>query len=212
VQISNGDATWADLKVYSITPTPSLPELPIRADTSLPKGEVILVGHGRDRGADTDSNDSYVWDAGATPLPSPPIEGFRWAASRSVRWGTNRVAGSWGALYPGTVTFFTQFDPDTSPSSTAHEAQGANGDSGGPVFAWRAGSWELAGIMLAVSTYADQYVNRSALYENQTGAADLSFYRDEILAVTAVPEPSGRLMLGSGVAFLLALGRRRARA
>jgi len=35
-----------------------------------------------------------------------------------------------------------------------------------------------------------------------------------VMATTAidVPEPSGRLMLGSGLLFLLALGRRRARA
>jgi hypothetical protein len=109
-----------------------------------------------------------------------------------------------------TLSFFTLFDEPGFPGYTADEAQGAPGDSGGALFAKQGSTWELAGILFVIGIYEGQAAN-SALYGNSTGAADLSFYRDDIMQITAVPEPAGSLLLGAGLAFLATVGRRRMR-
>jgi hypothetical protein len=208
IRLDNGDGTFADLKLFGITPEPGLPELPIRASTNLPNGTVILIGNGRDRGAATDSDDPTVWIPPPNP-PFPPIQGYLWAGSRSLRWGTNVVEDFWPGDPLDTVAFYTVFDAP-GPGYTADEAQGANGDSGGALFAKQGSTWELAGILYVIGLWEGQ-VNNSALYGNRTGAADLSFYRDDIMDITAVPEPGGSLLLGAGIAFLATVGRRRMR-
>lgn len=212
VRISNGDGTFADLKVFLITPAPPLPTLAIRANPSLPTGDVIMIGHGRERGAATSSNDPMAWQVPTPPnvVPDPPIEGYLWPGSKKLRWGKNRIVGMWPAWYH-TSAFYSVFDAPGMPDATTHEAQAANGDSGGAVFAKDGANWELAGIMLAVANYSTQFPNVSSLHGNQTGAANLSFYRDEIIEVTDLPEPAQSLMLGAGLSFLATLGRRRMR-
>jgi hypothetical protein len=207
VRIGNGDGTEADLKVFALTPDPGLPELPIRSNRNLPKGEVTLIGNGRNRGAATDSDDPTVW-VPPPAHPQPAIAGYLWGSGRTLRWGRNIVAGEWPGDPDDTVAFYTIFDAPGSRNYTTHESQGAPGDSGGGVFAKQGGSWELAGIMYLIGLYDGQVAN-SALYGNWTGAADLSFYRDEILELTAIPEPRGLLLLGPGLVFLATLGRRR---
>ncbi|MFQ5415568.1 MAG: hypothetical protein ACE5FL_00825 [Myxococcota bacterium] len=207
-RISNGDGTWADLKVFQLSVDPGLPALAIRDNPALPSGVVYMIGRGTDRGASTDSDDPTVWTNPPPPLPSPPIEGFKWAGTRTVRWGTNIVEGEYPYASLGTYNIYTTFDP---PPDTSDESQGANGDSGGAVFAVDEGVWELAGIMLYVANYPGQFGNTSSLYANDTISADLSYYRQEILAATAVPEPSGRLMLAAGAVFLAVIGRGRIR-
>jgi hypothetical protein len=217
--LDNGDGTYADLKIWGIYPHPPLPDLTIRSSLSQPTGDVILVGNGRDRGATTDTNHPGVWVQPPTP-PIPPKTGFLWLSPKTLRWGTNRVAGH--ATVPGlydviTESWYTFFD-ESGSTYTTHEAQAAEGDSGGAVFAKQGGGWQLAGIMHSVNLWpgdpevpgTGQQAN-SALYGNATIFADLSFYRDDILTLTAVPEPGGTLMLASGIAFLLAAGRSRMR-
>jgi hypothetical protein len=211
IRLDNGDGTFADLKVFAIAQDPGLPELPIRANTNLPKGEVIMIGMGLDRGAATDSDDPAVW----VPLPGeeppdPPIPGWYRTSPKSLRWGKNTVGGEWPGDPSDTVTFFTDFSYPADPSHTAHEAQAASGDSGGAVFAKQGSTWELAGLMFIIGLY-DEHVNNSVLRGEWTGAADLSFYRDDIMSLTAVPEPGGSLLLGAGLAFLATVGRRRMR-
>jgi hypothetical protein len=206
-RIGNGDGTFADLKVFAIDPLPPLPDLEIRAATSLPSGEVIMIGNGRDRGGETDSDDPSVWSAPPDP-PQSPIPGYKWAVPRSIRWGTNVVAGEWPGDPYDTVTFYTIFDHPETTSRTIHEAQSAQGDSGGAVFAKSGPSWELAGVLFVNSIHGGQ-INNCALYNNVSGAADLSFYRDEILTITDVPEPNTVVQLVAGMAGLTALGRHR---
>ena len=66
--------------------------------------------------------------------------------------------------------------------------------------------WDLAGVIFSIGTFMGQPPS-TALYGNKTSAVDLAFYRDDILDVTAVPEPSGGL--AAGFALLLGLDRRR---
>jgi hypothetical protein len=214
-RISNGDGSFADLKVFQLSVDPGLPELPIRDNPAFPSGVVYMIGRGNSRGAETDSDDPNVWMNPPPPRPNPAIDGYLWAAPRTIRWGTNIVEGEYPFVDIGTFNFYTKFDfPPTPPDppDTSDECQGVGGDSGGAVFAFDAGAWELAGIMLYVGNYPEQFANLSSLYGNDTIAADLSFYRQEILDATAVPEPSGRLMLGAGTIFLAVFGRGRSRA
>ena len=208
VQIGN-----ADLKVFSIWPVPPHAELPIRSNTNPPNGVVTMIGRGKDQGAATNSDDPTVWDPLAAKPPDPPIEGYLWAAPRAMRWGTNRIEGLWNEDFPlnqiPMESYYTIFDDPDHPSALVDEAQGVNGDSGGAIFAKQCQTWELAGIMHASTSFPAQFLNVSSLYGNATLAADLSFYRDEILTATAVPEPGGTLMLAAGVAFLAGVGRRR---
>jgi hypothetical protein len=213
-RLDNGDGTKPDLKVWGVYPHPPLPPLTIRASAAQPTGEVIMIGNGRDRGAATDTNDPTVW----VPPPDPPISaktGYLWLTTRSLRWGTNKIGGEWLPTPNNTVSWFTIFDKSGN-SDTTHEAQAAQGDSGGAVFAKNGSYWELMGLMYAVSLWegdtpeSGQQFN-SALYGNATVIADLSFYRDQILDLTSipVPEPGGTLLLASGIAFLLTAGRKR---
>jgi hypothetical protein len=209
-QLDNGDGTFADLVVFGITPTPPLPDLAIRSNTNLPSGDVIMIGNGRDRGAASDSDDPGIW----TPAgePSPAIEGWYWLGSWSRRWGTNEVEDYWTFSVVDTESFYTVFDGPGS-SHTSHESQAASGDSGGGLFAKQGNDWELAGVMWAVAEYfPDQISNTSALLGNATLVADLSFYRDDIMTLTAstpVPEPAVALQLIAGAGFLAFVNRKR---
>jgi MYXO-CTERM domain-containing protein len=171
---------------------------------------VIMIGNGVNRGAATDSDDPAIWTTFPDPPYVPPIPGWYWGGSRVMRWGENVVEGPWPDDPLDTVSFFTTFDYPTAPDHQDHEAQAGNGDSGGAVFAEQGNSWELAGIMFAIATWPG-HLTGSALRDEQTGAADLSHYRDQILALTAepVPEPAGSTGLGAGLVLLALLGRRR---
>lgn len=211
-QLDDGQGTLADLVVFAITPIPGLPDLEIRSNTHLPAGEVIIAGHGRNRGAATDSDDPGVWTA-PPENPSPAIEGWFWMSSKTRRWGTNTVVDFWGFSPIDTESFYTLFDAEGSPEHTSHECQGTNGDSGAALFAKDAGDWELAGLVWAVAPFNGQNLNASSLRGNATLAADLSFYRDDIVTLTAtpVPEPGTVLQLITGAGFLACVQRRRAR-
>jgi hypothetical protein len=173
IRLENVSGPPPDLGVYQIDPGPELSILPIRASTPPADAAVIMAGNGRDRGPAT------WWDP---PGPVDPIGGYEWGAGRTMRWGTNLVEGSSSVL--DTESFHTEF----TGSDTAHEAQAANGDSGGAVFIENGDVWELAGVMFAIGTYEDQPAE-TALYGNLTYAADLASYRSQIIEI-ARPECS----------------------
>jgi hypothetical protein len=165
----------ADLALFRLEePWPDLPPLRIRASSPRVGEEVVLAGNGYDRG-------EAIEVAGQ--------DGWRWARSTTLRWGTNRVS----AIHPavsvdvGSVTaaFSMEFDRE---EATPHEAQVAIGDSGGGVFTRSRDGWELAGVLFAAHTYKGQ-PPETALYGNVSLAADLSVYRDRILAIVERPAP-----------------------
>ncbi len=194
VRIVHDSPIYADLRAYQITPKPPLEALEIRADPIPDPGttttEVVMIGNGRDRGAAYE----YVNEC-ACPPNCPPgscvneTDGYLWDTSKSIRWGKNLIAALIPDLIPDgsaftTDSFATTFDRGVAEAD--HECQAAIGDSGGAVFIQNGAIWELAGIMYAEEVFVDQpdlpTVLNSAIYENRTFSADLSSYRDQILA------------------------------
>lgn len=214
VQLDNGepppDTTYADLLMFEIYPEPPLPALAISSSPPppVPTTQLILVGHGTNRGLATS------WDP---PGPNGPYDGYEWGAGNTMRWGTNAVDGLPFLLaYPAenpylfTMAFATDFD-EPGPVQTDYECQASVGDSGGATFASTPTTgWELAGILFLIGGFLGQ-PGGTALYGNETYSVDLSSYRDQILDVMAMPEPSGGLWPGAAVVVLLARRRSRGR-
>jgi len=171
--LQNPDSTSADLLVFRIAGEPNLSTLPIRATQPGMNANVTLIGNGFDRGA---------------PLTWGAFSGWSWnTASKSVRWGTNRVGANGVDTTIGatrTRSFVTTFTGPTG--GTTHEAQAVVGDSGGPVFLKNGTVWELAGTLFAVNGYDGQPAN-SSVFGNQSYAADLSYYRSQILGWVSTP-------------------------
>jgi hypothetical protein len=100
-----------------------------------------------------------------------------------MRWGTNVVHQNDIDVWIGsslTRSISTRFDAGL-PSP--HEAQATVGDSGGAVFVKNGATWELAGILFTI----DHCQAGSAVYGDHTYSADLSFYLDQINAISEVP-------------------------
>lgn len=188
VQLSNPDQSPADLLLFAISPYPALAPLAVAASPPEMGDPLIFVGNGHDRGP------SVSWGG---------YGGYQWASPRTLRWGTNEVEVFPPTKILGNWAFGSRFESGAS----AHEAQAANGDSGGAAFAWTGSAWELAGLIYAVSQHGGQPGDVS-LYQQITYAADLSVYRSQIDDVVGLPEPAGALPAGW---VLLAVLRARAR-
>lgn len=106
-----------------------------------------------------------------------------------------------------TASLATQFNS----SGGANEFQAASGDSGGAVFTQINGTWELAGIILAIGTF-DSQPSDTAVYGNCTYCADLRGYSSQIEEAMAVPEPGTLVLLAIGALSFLAYARRRTKA
>jgi hypothetical protein len=169
VQFENPDTSLADLMVFKIFDDPGLPRLDIPNFPPVVGDPVTAIGNGLNRGAATTFME---------------LGGYDWGSGRSMRWGTNIVSEidlPVTDTYSFATTFTDPLDP-LDPSATSDEAAGANGDSGGAAFTKIGGSWYLAGTLFAISLYTDQPASTS-IYGNKLYAADLSFYRADILAV-----------------------------
>jgi hypothetical protein len=206
VQLDNGEpppgTTYADLLMFEICPEPPLPALAIASSPPppVPTTQLILVGHGTNRGA-------------PYPPGPGPYDGYEWGAGNTMRWGTNTVDSLPFLLaYPAenpylfTMAFATDFD-EPGAVQTDHECQASVGDSGGATFASTPTTgWELAGILFLIGGFPGQPAG-TALYGNETYSVGLFSYRDQILDVMAMPEPSGGLWPGAAVVVLLARRR-----
>jgi hypothetical protein len=225
VFLTNSDNSDADLVLFRLEPSanPLPPAItPDYFSSTTPSGRQIMIGYGRDIGAahswDVDQSESpWVWTEA-----SPGDEaGFDVDFSQQrIRWGENMVdstglpiieTGS-GLFVEGGYT--TQFDDlagfYTGTAGLPSEAQASNGDSGGAVFSWDGTKWQLAGMMVTVSSPRSGQPANTAIYGDQTLIADLSVYREQILAVI-VPEPGSLSLAGVAIMSVLALAWRRRR-
>ena len=172
VQLQNPNLSLADLKVFRIDPSPSMPLMPIRATTPPAGFNVTMIAGGALRGTATS------WMG---------YDGWFWGATTGMHWATNRVYQT--GFEGGSWTVSTDF---TKPAlgGTTHEGQGATGDSGGALFIKNGSTWELAGVLFAIGPFASQ-PDSTALQGkvgqpigNITYATDLSVYRDQIIELT----------------------------
>ncbi len=210
-----GKSKYTDLYAYQLTDDPGLPWLNIASVASGSGAAVTMIGNGLNRGdyrtwlvnTNTGTN-PWVWTEDSS---NPNAAGYAWGTGHAIRWGTNVVTGTtWANAGSGdAVSAYTTFDWFNDYSS---ECQAAYGDSGGAVFRKNGTSWQLAGITLGVADYSGQPAN-TAVYGNNTFFADLSVYRDQIVTITAVPEPGTvGLAVAAAATGILGRGRRRRRA
>lgn len=190
-----------DLRMFRIDGNPGLPALSIIESSPTVGTALVMIGHGRIRV-------SELKDVTGTSPPGPPQPdrtGYEVSTStRQKTWGTNNVS-QLTALFEddgGRVThaFRSTFD------DVEGNAQGTIGDSAGGAFIYNEtlDQWELAGVLLAITSFTNQLDNTAA-FGNQTIFADLSIYRDQI--ITIIPEPNTLGLLG--VSLLILLRRRR---
>ncbi|MCE5278412.1 MAG: serine protease [Planctomycetaceae bacterium] len=209
----SSSSTLADLCVFQLSTIPTgLTSVTIGDSSPVLGSMVTAIGYGRNRATsatswyvDIDTN-PYTWSE--TPFSGYDAQagGFKTTSTRTKRWGENAISGSetLSGSYGTTRMLKTTFDA----SGSANEFQGIAGDSGGALF-WKNGSdWELAGIVLSVGTFSGQ-PGSTAVYGNVTYMADLALYRDQILAITAVPEPATLTLLATAAAAILLRRHRR---
>ena len=187
-----GKTANTDLYMFQlISPPPGLPGVTIASAMASPGDQVTMIGAGRNRGMPME------WTVtGTTWTPAPPgtgnESGYATQNSRSMRWGTNSLTttGTWVQYPDYTSGDFFAFNTTFDKGPFSDEAQAVAGDSGGAVFHKNGSVWELSGMILAVGGLPGQQPNPVvyAVFGDTTYAADLSFYRPQILAI--VPEPA----------------------
>jgi hypothetical protein len=212
-----GLTSHADLLLFRLTTDPGLPWLTLASATPAIGATVTLVGYGagvtggamETHWEVTGSGDMFTW----TEVTSGGnFHGYKSTTNQKL-WGTNIIeddepfynemdAGHTVVANAGsgdTISFLTEFDKTglTTGPATDSETQALLGDSGSSVFHKVGSWWVLAGITHSIETFEDQpNAVLTAVYGNRTFSADLTAYRSQILAVTAIPEVSAFSLLG----------------
>jgi hypothetical protein len=224
-----GLTTQTDLLLYRLVSDPGLPALAISAATPAVTMPLTLIGDGGAIGSGdgethwdvTGMFPNYTWTEVGAAVDGN-AHGYKSTTSGGKLWGTNVVEDDlliFGQADPDhtvnansgsgdVISFFSDFDSPiyTLGPSTAYESQALGGDSGSGVFVKNGATWELAGITHAIGLFEDQpSTGSTAVYGNLTYFADLSQYRDQILAIVAVPEAGSFAFLGA-VAALATMG------
>jgi len=210
----SGLSTLTDIVVFRLGTNPGLPSLSIASSSPTVGDSVTMIGNGRTQ----ESTPTYwhvdtlpgtsddVWTELSYPDPNINAEGFLTTGTKEIRWGENALDSVNETIAYGfgdVRSIFTSFDLGES----SQEAQAVSGDSGGAVLHHDGTGWVLSGMMVAVGTLENQPGgSTSAVIGDITASADLSFYRNEILAI--IPEPSASAM---GIIAVLALLSRRRR-
>jgi hypothetical protein len=189
----------ADLQLFRIQNDPGLPALTISSTPLNLNDQVAFISFGTLRGPNeshwnvtVQNNAPDIWTSTTTAGTRSGYTGF----GQGKAWGTNNIAndtivdsseandGNITINAGNTVAYVTAYDRF---STNPFEAQAVGGDSGSPVFHRNSnGKWELAGITLAIYGFDGQFESIGssiAVYGNATAFADLSSYRDNILAI-----------------------------
>jgi len=172
----------SDLIAFRIEPDPEWPDLPILPIRKKPLRlweDVILIGTGNSRAERVAFEvPGFGW-----------LDGFRWGERRK-QWGTNtvhvesvRVRDRQGANH----AILTHFNHPSDGLATEHEAQAAQSDSGGALFARvdpldPSRGWALAGILYATESMGER-PEKVSLFGDLTLSLDLTAYRDQIIPV-----------------------------
>ena len=175
-----------DLRMFQIATDPGLPTLNIGTNTPGQGNTVMMIGAGNSQLSGLTGwnvSSGSVWTQ--APLSSAHQLGYSviGSAALQMEWGVNNVdRNSLLAADQSTISFTTVFNHPGAP----YEAQAVVGDSGGGVFQRIEGKWSLAGIMDSVQGIAGQPAATVA-FGDQTFAADLANYRDQIVSLVGQP-------------------------
>lgn len=177
-----GSQVTTDLYLFRLATDPGLPWVTLAAQTD-PGDLVIMIGNGLTRGA----------AIGTT--------GYALNASKTMAWGLNTIDSKVDFGVAGSSDYVkgysTLFAPGGSARSWSESGQATVGDSGGAVFRLNlANSWDLAGIIIGRNGVSDGPVTFGT---SRTYIADLPAYRDQIVQITAVPEPAAGLLAAIGL-------------
>lgn len=192
-----------DLGLFQITAVPAgVSDLAISSSAPANGSDVVGIGYGRNR----DSSDTWWDNTWQEQVEPEAYRGFKYDTGNTKRWGKNDIDNSGYTVNVGYGNTYTlEMDFDQSLGHGLDEMQAVHGDSGGAVSYKNGASWELSGIWMTRGTYLGQ-PTETAVYGNNSHAADLSQYRDQIMDI--VPEPSTMLLMALA-AGALAIRRRR---
>ncbi len=171
-----------DLRMFRLAEDPGLPTLKIDDVRPASGSTVMMIGAGRERAPGliswsvSGSGNSQTWTE-TTPLQANTL-GFNLLDTTAMAWGTNNVHGGPIVINGSTAGFGMAFNRP----GLAWEAQAVAGDSGGGVFQFVDGQWQLAGIMDTQTLLGNQPAG-TAVFGNETQAVDLSVYRTQILDI-----------------------------
>lgn len=174
-RVTNQDGSGADLVLFRVKePVEELDDPVIASRTPGPGTLLILIGNGRNRATER-THWTAEWEETDDPAEAA-YSGYKWASGSTKRYGFNVTVGARSVPSPfgETVCFATPF------GDRPGQAQGATYDSGGGVFTGTPAAWELAGIIITVTTHNGQ-PGSTAVFGNHTWIADLSVYREQIL-------------------------------
>ncbi len=140
----------ADLVLFKLIEDPNLPETQLYSSSNELNNTGTLIGWGYGRDANqadqTSTTRTWTWGTGSTI---------------DKRWGTNQVAD------PGNANIL---QTRLNSNQGASEAASAYYDSGSGLYISNSGTWQLAGITTAVTTFG------SSTFANFTGTQDSNYF------------------------------------
>lgn len=185
-----------DLALFEINGNPNLPRLNISQTPPSVGSVVTLIGAGWTRAPEITgwivNTNAERWDWRETATPPADVFGYKRQSpiTNVKRWGNNVLISSSEFMniglgdYPPLQWRFDFSGGDNEAAAVTH-------DSGGGVFFKNGDEWELSGIILTAQSLRD-FPNEGidvAIFGLSQTAADLAFYRDQIYAITNIPEP-----------------------
>ena len=147
----------ADLVLFKLIQNPGLPEISLysSSDERFKTGTLIGWGYGRDPDQAEQTNSTRTWNWGDV-------------STIEKRWGTNKIEILGNSSIGGNTYNYLQTRLDANQGN--NEAAFAYYDSGSGLFISNSGSWELAGITTAVSTF------NSSKFASSLNSPDLNYF------------------------------------
>jgi hypothetical protein len=191
----------ADLVMFKIDPTSSpygSPNLrqPILANTAPTLDQTVIgIGRGVDRASSLTYWDNSMPTWNTTSEAQAVHTGYVTEGAQVLRWGNNQISQTTQDYNLGTASqpiyvqaFATTFE-QVVPPAFHNEFQATVGDSGGAAFSDIGGIWMLSGMLDGISLLPGQpYPSpQTAAFGDQSIIADISLYRDQILAHDPLP-------------------------
>ena len=177
LRLTNSDGSATDMVMFRLRSLPPLPRLSLATTTPAASSVVDMIGCGHIAGSAQTSIGAYT--------------GFYWSPNPIKGWGNNKVDSGGTTIINAGVGNVTAFRTTFSSSGqTSDEAQAASGDSGGGVFKQNGSTWQLVGMMDAISTFGTNQPGNTAVYGNPTYSADIATYRAQIVSLIAATRPA----------------------